>query len=571
MKTRTILSTTGLLLAIPLASFFLAGRRTHIPSLPVIEEVRSQYGLYLSSIIANSNNDFFYLVGNYNDAVRGKGGNDFLGRLYIISDLGGKREEALEAAWVAKAAENAAASIYITSREMIDGNISEALKVIGSVEPGIVRDIFQAWVLLAGNQKNVATDSLARHISPRNRSSVVPALIALGGIYSQIGDISNAEIIYNTASSHKLGITDLEHMAAFYDLSGNGKGLDFLKSYSERFPLSSLGDLIYWIENRKYKPVLIDTPDRGFATALLKITDSILDTNDESLYDSAFLYANQALLLWPELHAARISRARIFLALGRDDDFLAELARIPNGSFLQNTSRLMLADYYSDSGDIRQARLLYNAVISDNPGALQAYMSLGRMLFSNNNNRDAIRIFSKGAARSDNRFLRSRFFYFRGIAHEHNGDFESALADLSNAVELDPSEPSILNSYGYFLVDRKIDIEKGMRYIEKALRTDRENANFIDSYGWALFRQGNLEDAALVLQYARLLNPTSAVISDHLATVYWAQGRKNEAKFEWSKALNNLRDEDRFENLTREILKYRLNNGFDGSVIARGK
>jgi Flp pilus assembly protein TadD len=188
---------------------------------------------------------------------------------------------------------------------------------------------------------------------------------------------------------------------------------------------------------------------------------------------------------------------------------------------------------------------------------------MGRHYFSNGDNDKAINVLSKGAARGKNTAAKAYIFYLRSLAYEQKNDFANALADLERATALAPSEPSFLNSYGYFLVDRGVNVDKGARLIEKALRMDRDNPNFVDSYGWALFKQGNLKDAALLLQYAKLLNPTNAVICDHLASVYWMQGREAEARFEWNKALHYYKDSDKFENLTPAMIENRLKNGYN--------
>ena len=111
----------------------------------------------------------------------------------------------------------------------------------------------------------------------------------------------------------------------------------------------------------------------------------------------------------------------------------------------------------------------------------------------------------------------------------------------------DPNDPSLANSMGYFLVVLGIDLSEGERLIRKALELDRtargedtpENASFMDSLGWAHFRQGRKEEAAKALRRAIDLpgGEYSPEIWHHLGDVESALGRGDEARRCWQKAL----------------------------------
>jgi tetratricopeptide (TPR) repeat protein len=385
-------------------------------------------------------------------------------------------------------------------------------------------------------------------------------------VYDQSGSRKNADMIYRSALRYKLDVLDLEQIAAFY---GPDESPAILDAYRARYPSESLSDLVSAIK-RGYKPMAADTPQKGFALSLLKISNSVVGAGDGDLYDTAFLYANQALAIWPELYAANLVRAKIFYASNRGADFLSEVAKVPEGHWLFNAARLMRADYYMSRGETGRALEAYGEAIEADPAILTPYLALGRHYFAKGEHREAVRILSRGAAAGRGGATKAYIFYLRSLAYEQRRDLGNALSDLERATALAPDEPSFLNSYGYFLVDRNIDVDKGTRLIERALRTDRDNPNFVDSYGWAMFKQGNLGDAALLLQYAKLLNPTNAVICDHLASVYWTQGRESEARFEWNKALHYYKDSDKFENLTPRMIEERLKNGYDAGKNVGG-
>lgn len=111
----------------------------------------------------------------------------------------------------------------------------------------------------------------------------------------------------------------------------------------------------------------------------------------------------------------------------------------------------------------------------------------------------------------------------------------------------DPNDPSVANSMGYFLVDLGTDLSEGERLIRKALELDRtargedspENASYVDSLGWAHFRQGRIGEAGKALRRAVELpgGEYSPEIWHHLGDVESALGRGDEARRCWQKAL----------------------------------
>jgi len=82
---------------------------------------------------------------------------------------------------------------------------------------------------------------------------------------------------------------------------------------------------------------------------------------------------------------------------------------------------------------------------------------------------------------------------------------------------------------GYLWADKGTNLEESVRLIKKALSYEPDNGYFLDSLGWAYFKQGRLEEAAAELEKAIVQVKDDAVIIDHLGDVYRALGRYEEA------------------------------------------
>ena len=74
-----------------------------------------------------------------------------------------------------------------------------------------------------------------------------------------------------------------------------------------------------------------------------------------------------------------------------------------------------------------------------------------------------------------------------------------------------------------------------VKMIYGVLRPD--SGAIVDSMGWALYKLGRFAEAVPHLEQASVLLPVDPVINDHLGDVYWAVGRRTEARFQWRFAL----------------------------------
>jgi tetratricopeptide (TPR) repeat protein len=125
-----------------------------------------------------------------------------------------------------------------------------------------------------------------------------------------------------------------------------------------------------------------------------------------------------------------------------------------------------------------------------------------------------------------------------------------AEAELRAILEADPDHAGACNELGYYLADQGRSLDEAERLIRHAVAVDRadrrragdpepENAAYLDSLGWVLFRRGKLPEARDWLEKAAA-QPDGAVdpvVWDHLGDVCFRLGEKAKAKAHWEQAL----------------------------------
>ena len=122
-------------------------------------------------------------------------------------------------------------------------------------------------------------------------------------------------------------------------------------------------------------------------------------------------------------------------------------------------------------------------------------------------------------------------------AQQTGGDYDGAEMTLREILQDTPGNPIALNNLGYFLLERDKKVDEAIKMIEQAVRIDPTNPSYLDSLGWGYFKKGDLAGAERKLREAARLDPGSSTIQEHLADVYQKQGKTDLARSVWQRAL----------------------------------
>lgn len=138
-------------------------------------------------------------------------------------------------------------------------------------------------------------------------------------------------------------------------------------------------------------------------------------------------------------------------------------------------------------------------------------------------------------------------------AQQQAGDNAAAEATLRALLKQSPGNPIALNNLGYFFVERNANLDEALNLIEQAVKIDPTNPSYLDSLGWAYFKLEKLEQAEKYLRDALKFDASSATIQEHLGDVYKKQGKTELAKTVWQKSLNFTSDTEQIKRLKTKI------------------
>jgi len=123
----------------------------------------------------------------------------------------------------------------------------------------------------------------------------------------------------------------------------------------------------------------------------------------------------------------------------------------------------------------------------------------------------------------------SALLYARAMAAVNQEQLALAEQDLRTIIQSDPENAVALNALGYTLSDTTDRQREALRLIETALALEPENPAILDSMGWVLFKLGRAEEGLPYLREAAEAEPHPEIVA-HLVEALWTLDRRDEAR-----------------------------------------
>jgi tetratricopeptide (TPR) repeat protein len=284
-------------------------------------------------------------------------------------------------------------------------------------------------------------------------------------------------------------------------------------------------------EGSKKKPG-DDSAARDLKPALLQLAFAYQEVGDFDRAIAAFervrqlspgevtsdLYVIQANLAAHRLHAT-IELARAARLRHPDD---ARIVRLE-------------ADALRQSGRVDDGVSLLEAARKARPDDPTAHVALAELLTTAKRYPDAERVLRDASVRFPDDL--SIPFQLGAVAErqKRNADAERLFRQV---IGRDPRHALALNYLGYMLADRGERLDEAIGLIKRAVELDPYNGSYLDSLGWAYFKQGKLGPAEINLRRAAEQLPRNSVVQDHYGDLLFKLGRYGEAAAAWQRSLD---------------------------------
>lgn len=526
-------------------------------------------GSYLLYLQARQNQDFDTAVRYLKEALKADPDNRALqSEMFALLTVEGRIDDAYPFALteLKAAPDSLLASLVVVAYHVTKNDFDAAQKQIDAFpakeENAFLYPLLEVWIQAGRDDRKKALKALEK-LNQDGLESLYYFHAAL--LYDLWDDDENAEKNYESLLKEPGGLSLRAAQAYGNFLLRQGEAKKFgalVEAYRKGAKSYPLLDETFFTagaeQANKKVPKSIATPKAGLAEAFFDVSGSLADKGSPEV---SLFFIRFGLVLDPSLSLARVLLGEIYEKQERYDEALKLYAEETESSETYYAGQIRMGIIYARQGDLARAEKQLRKMAAKRPELAFPWVELGDIFISAQKFPQAVEAFSEAISRVPvpNR-AHWVLFYSRGAAYERSKQWELAEQDLLQALILSPDQPLTLNYLGYSWIERGKNIAKAKEMLERAVLLSPREGFIADSLGWAYYLLKDYPKSVAVLENAVYLNPGSAVINDHLGDAYWRVGRKREARFQWSKALD-LKDD--FPDNDRKRVEMKLEKGLD--------
>ena len=219
----------------------------------------------------------------------------------------------------------------------------------------------------------------------------------------------------------------------------------------------------------------------------------------------------------------------------------ADLARAARGRNPKDLRLVRLeAQALRRAGKGAQALTLLEEVARAQPSEPEAHIMLAQGYVEANRAPQGVKVLQDAQAKFPGE---TSVTFQLAAALDKQKRFSESEAQFLQLIAKEPDNAPALNYLGYMLAERGERLDESVQYLKRALAIDPENGSYLDSIGWAYFKDGKLDLALDNLKRAADRLMANSVVQSHYADVLFKLGKYDEAIDAWNRALSGDGDE----------------------------
>ena len=219
-------------------------------------------------------------------------------------------------------------------------------------------------------------------------------------------------------------------------------------------------------------------------------------------------------------------------------------------------ARLQLIADAWEKKDFGRVVTLCSAARQYNPDEMAFYYYQGVALSQQDKTDEALDTFKNGISvinEQSSPDIVSDFYSIMGDLLHEKGEKQQAFAAYDSCLQWKPDNLMCLNNYAYYLSESGGNLIKAEEMSYKTIKAEPQNATYLDTYAWILFRQERYAEAKIYInQTLQCDSDSSAVIVEHAGDIYAKCGDIDKAVELWTAALKKSPDNELLARKTRQ-------------------
>ena len=225
-------------------------------------------------------------------------------------------------------------------------------------------------------------------------------------------------------------------------------------------------------------------------------------------------------------------------------------------------ARLQLVADAWERENLDQVISLCQAARQYNPDDMAFYYYQGFAYFRQDDLDNALDAFQNGVSvitPESNPDLASDFYEMMGELLHKKGMVREAFEAYDSCLVWKADNIGCLNNYAYYLSEMDEQLDKAEQMSYKTIKAEPQNATYLDTYAWILFKQERYAEAKIYMDQTLQYDPdASAVVLEHAGDIYAKNGDMTQALDYWQQALAKASGDSEIKGERKELLKKKI-------------
>ena len=214
-------------------------------------------------------------------------------------------------------------------------------------------------------------------------------------------------------------------------------------------------------------------------------------------------------------------------------------------------ARLQLLSYAARRNDMEEVISVCSTAIDYSPEVLDFYYYKAIGLYQTDKLQEALETYRKATAQiteESNMELVSDIYAAMGDLYHVAELPEEAYHCYDSALVYNPSNILVLNNYAYYLSEEDKELDKAEQMSLRTIKAEPNNATYLDTYAWILYKQQRFEEALVYIEQALAADSVpSDVLYEHAGDICFRMGDVARAVDFWKQALEVQRKAEAVE------------------------
>ncbi|MFC1785291.1 tetratricopeptide repeat protein [Candidatus Neomarinimicrobiota bacterium] len=259
----------------------------------------------------------------------------------------------------------------------------------------------------------------------------------------------------------------------------------------------------------------------------------------------------------------------LYIELEKYDEAITNFQEILKQDSTNTTGLHFLSTIHREQLEYEKAQLYADKMIIAFPENPQGFINSALIALNQDSCKQAIQILSPAAADFPDDYT---IQYLLGMSYNIDNNFKMAAVFLDNArqiapnsrntlhllaivndnlnnwsvsdgiyqqlIQTDSTDAQAFNNYAYSLVERDERVELAKKYSRRAIELAPDQAPYLDTYGWILFKMGNTKEAHKYIVKSLEIDNENAEVLKHMGDILVKMKKYNEAIEYYHKALS---------------------------------